>query len=142
MGYYSEVSILCGRNVAKRLVGLPTLFGANIKIRENGMFRFYWKSVKWYEASDEEVKAVMDIVNYYLNKPSEDSQAYKKDFVSIIRLGDDDEDTYFDYNYAELNSQWVKRSIEVINDEEAEIHDGIEFLPQYCVKKMFEEGAV
>ena len=138
MGYYSEGSILCGRNVAKKIVALPTLFGAKIKRRANGQYRFYWKSVKWTEYEDDEVRAIMQIVNEFLDKPV--SENYKDDFVSIIRIGDDDDDTYLNCNYDELNSQWFKRSIEVANDEEAE-NDGFpEFCTHYYTKLMFEEG--
>lgn len=136
MGYYSAVSILCGRNVAKRLVELPTLFGAKIKKRVDGRYRFYWESVKWYQDTDDEVKVVMKIVDEFLDKPREDN--YKDDFVSIIRIGDYDDDTYYNCNYDELNSQWIKHSIDVSNDED--VNEGFpEFCTHYYTRLMFEQ---
>ena len=45
MGYYSEVSILCGRNVAKRLVELPTLFGGGMTKTEHPEFDSIFRNV-------------------------------------------------------------------------------------------------
>jgi len=111
MGYYSEVSILCGRNVAKKLVELPELFGADITKRLGGTYQFYWESVKWYEGSFKEVDAVMEIVNKYLHKDFGPDGPDKPDFCSYIRIGEDLDDSDCECNSFDWDSQWIQKKV-------------------------------
>lgn len=117
MGYYSKVSILCGRNVAERLVKLPDLFGCKIHKRGDGLFRFVWESVKWYEGDFDEVDAVKAVVNEWLDRAFPPDGPDKPDFCSFIRIGEDDEDTEYESNSLYWERQYIHKDVGVSQDE-------------------------
>ena len=139
MGYYSEVSILCGRNVAKRLIDLPTLFGCFVKKRMDGKFRFYWKNVRWYDDSDDNVRAVMDVVNDFIYNNANASNAVLDDFVSFIRIGDNMDDVEAYCNFDIFNSQFIKTTIEYSDDYAVNVDGIIECRPE-TAKDMIAKG--
>lgn len=138
MGYYSKVSILCGRNVAERLVNLPDLFGCRIHKRLDGLFRFVWEDVKWYEGDFEEVDAVKDVVKEWLDKSFPPDGPDKADFCSFIRIGDDDDDTECENNSLYWECQWIHKDVGVSNDEPLTVNrlDGMSHLSASDARRM------
>lgn len=120
MGYYSKVSVLCGKNVADRIVALPSIYGARIRKRDDGLFRFYWNDVKWPQKdfkNNTDADAIMEIVNESISKLIDDKvEGCKMDFCSFIRIGDDCGDVEHYNNSASIERQWVKTDFDIMDD--------------------------
>lgn len=118
MGYYSKVSVLCGKNVANRLIDLPSLYMGRVKMRKDGLFRFYWDSVRWPAkgfSDANETDAIMEVVNASISKPIGDDGI--DDFCSFIRIGDDVGDDEHYNNSAKFEKQFLKTELDLVDDE-------------------------
>lgn len=113
MSYCSEVKILAGKNVAKKINEAIKKFGCpfdTIKEDNNGVTLFAADSVKWYEDDDSfpEVKAVMDIVEEYANK----SGCGREDGIEYARMGEENED--YEWRGNGSLPAYLCRTIEVV----------------------------
>ena len=118
MPYNSKVSILCGTNVGDRILALPDLFGASVKMRKDGLMRFYWDEVRWEPDADEKVAAVMNIVDASTSSLiNGDYENRKADFCSFLRLGDYVGDDESRNNTDYFERQWINTVIDITDDE-------------------------
>lgn len=138
MPYASSVSVLCGKNVAKKIVSLPNILDARIKKRSDGLFRIYWPWILWEPDSYDVIRKMDRTIKSFAEKRIADDA--DDDFCSFIRIGEDSGDIEQIRNNDCMERQWVGSYIDAGCEDTAVKCGGSDFATKEFAMLMFKKG--